>query len=183
MTYLVFGLLLFLGIHSIAIVAPGLARPNRRAHGRRPLEGAVFPHLHRRIRVADLGIWPRPPAAGGVVLAAGLDALSGRFADAARVPGRIRAALKHPMLAAVMLWALAHLVANGTLADALLFGGFLVWAVADRMSFKRRPVRAIRTAPPSSLNDVIAVAAGLALYIVFVLWLHARWIGVSPLPT
>jgi hypothetical protein len=47
---------------------------------------------------------------------------------------------------------------------------------------KRRPVRVIRTAPPSKLNDVIAVVGGLALYALFVLWLHARWFGVWPLP-
>jgi uncharacterized membrane protein len=101
---------------------------------------------------------------------------------AAYLPGRIKTALKHPMLAAVKLWAFAHLIANGMLADVLLFGGFLVWAVADRVSMKRRPVRVIRTAPPSGFNDLIAVVAGLALYAVFVVWLHARWFGVSPLP-
>ena len=42
------------------------------------------------------------------------------------------------MLLAVKLWAVAHLLANGTLADVLLFGGFLAWAVADRISVKRR---------------------------------------------
>ena len=57
---------------------------------------------------------------------------------AAYLPGRIRAAAKHPMLLAVKLWATAHLLANGTLADVLLFGGFLAWAVADRISVKRR---------------------------------------------
>jgi uncharacterized membrane protein len=86
------------------------------------------------------------------------------------------------MLVAIKFWALAHLIANGTLADVLLFGGFLAWAVADRISFKRRPIRAIHTAPPSKLNDAIAVIVGLGLYAVFALWLHVRWIGVSPLP-
>ncbi len=191
MTYLVFGLLLFLGIHSIAIVAPGWRDRTAARMGEGPWKG-----LYSLISIAGfvLLIWgyglarQQPvvlysPPAWTRYLAALLMLPAFPLLLAAYLPGRIRAALKHPMLAAVMLWALAHLVANGTLADALLFGGFLVWAVADRMSFKRRPVRAIRTAPPSSLNDVIAVAAGLALYIVFVLWLHARWIGVSPLPT
>ena len=86
------------------------------------------------------------------------------------------------MLAAVKFWALAHLLANGMLADVLLFGSFLAWAVADRISFKRRVVRPIHTAPPSKLNDVIAVVAGLAIYVVFVMGLHLRLFGVSPLP-
>jgi uncharacterized membrane protein len=101
---------------------------------------------------------------------------------AAYMPGRIKTALKHPMLAAVKFWALAHLLANGMLADVLLFGSFLAWAVADRISFKRRVARPIHTAPPSRMNDVIAVVGGLAIYVIFVLWLHVRLIGVSPLP-
>ena len=47
--------------------------------------------------------------------------------------------MKHPMLAAVKFWAFAHLLSNGSLADVLLFGGFLAWAVLDRISLKRRP--------------------------------------------
>ena len=62
---------------------------------------------------------------------------------AAYLPGRIKTATKHPMLAAVKLWAFAHLLANGNLADVILFGSFLAWAVADRISLKGR------TPPPS----------------------------------
>lgn len=100
---------------------------------------------------------------------------------AAYLPGRIQSAARHPMLAAVKLWAFAHLLANGTLADVLMFGAFLAWAVADRLSLKRRGQRPIPSLPPSRMNDAIAVVAGLALYLVFVLWLHRRLIGVSPL--
>jgi uncharacterized membrane protein len=101
---------------------------------------------------------------------------------AAYLPGRIKAATKHPFLAAIKFWALAHLLANGTLADVLLFGSFLAWAVADRISFKRRVSRPVPGAPPSGMNDVIAVVGGLALYVIFVLWLHRWLIGVPPLP-
>lgn len=100
---------------------------------------------------------------------------------AAYLPGRIQTAVKHPMLAAIKLWAAAHLLANGTLADVLLFGTFLVWAVVDRISLKRRAPRAVPGAPPSKVNDLIAVVGGLALYIAFVLWLHLWLIGVSPI--
>jgi uncharacterized membrane protein len=101
---------------------------------------------------------------------------------AAYFPGRIRGALQHPMLVSVMLWALAHLIATGMLANVVLFGGFLAWAIADRISYSWRSQRPIPTAPPRRLNDAIAVAAGLVFYIVFEHWLHARWIGVQPLP-
>ncbi|HEY3852580.1 MAG TPA: NnrU family protein, partial [Steroidobacteraceae bacterium] len=101
---------------------------------------------------------------------------------AAYLPGRIKAAVKHPMLLAVKIWALAHLLANGTLADVLLFGGFLIWAGADRMSVKRRAVQApVPGAPPRPWNDAVAVIAGLALYALTVTWLHFKLFGVSPL--
>ena len=99
---------------------------------------------------------------------------------AAYLPGRIKAMTKHPMLVATKLWAFAHLLANGSLADVLLFGSFLVWAVADRISLKRRTPRPVPGAPPSAWNDVIAVVAGLGLYVAFVVWLHAWLFGVAP---
>ena len=82
------------------------------------------------------------------------------------------------MLAAVKFWAFAHLLANGTLADVVLFGAFLAWAVVDRISMKRRQPAPVPGAPPSRANDVIAVVGGLALYVAFVLWLHGPLIGV-----
>jgi len=99
---------------------------------------------------------------------------------AAYLPGRIKAVTKHPMLAATKIWAFAHLLANGTLADVVLFGSFLAWAVADRISMKHREQRPVPGAPPSKYNDLIAVVGGLALYVAFVLWLHAWLFGVSP---
>src|SRR5204863_342282 len=91
------------------------------------------------------------------------------------LPGRITAAVKHPTLVAVKLWAVAHLLANGTLADVLLFGGFLAWAVADRVSMKRRVQRPLPGAPPRPANDLIAIVAGLVVYGVFVTWGH-QWL-------
>ncbi len=103
---------------------------------------------------------------------------------AAYLPGRIRAAAKHPFLLAVKIWAFAHLLANGTLADVLLFGAFLAWAVADRISVKRRPAaqtHEVPSAPARSTNDAVALVGGLVVYAVLLLWAH-RWIvGVSPL--
>jgi uncharacterized membrane protein len=86
------------------------------------------------------------------------------------------------MLAAVKIWAVAHLLANGMLADIILFGGFLGWAVFDRISVKHKPRGPVDRLPPSTKNDVIAVFGGLALYFVFVYWLHGLLIGVVPFP-
>jgi uncharacterized membrane protein len=82
------------------------------------------------------------------------------------------------MLAAIKLWATAHLLANGTLADVLLFGSFLVWAVAVRISLKRRVPVPVRGAPASGYNDLIALLLGLALYVAFIWRLHGLIIGI-----
>ena len=100
---------------------------------------------------------------------------------AAYLPGRIKTTLKHPMLVAVKLWALSHLLSNGMLADVVLFGGFLAWAVIDRISLKRRPLRPNPSTSPGRFNDFIAIGAGLALYVIFLLWGHEHLIGVSPM--
>ena len=95
-------------------------------------------------------------------------------------PGRIKTATKHPQLVAVKLWAVAHLLVNGMLADVILFSAFLAWAVADRISMKRRAPPSVPGLPQSGINDVIVVVIGLAAYVAFALWLHAAWIGVAP---
>lgn len=103
---------------------------------------------------------------------------------AAYLPGRIQATLKHPMLAAIKLWATAHLLVNGTLADVLLFGSFLIWAVVDRIALKSRARPPRPPGGASRMNDVLAVVIGLGLYALFILRLHSLLIGRSlwPLP-
>jgi uncharacterized membrane protein len=96
------------------------------------------------------------------------------------LPGRIKSVTRHPMLLATKIWALAHLLANGMLHDVVLFGAFLAWAVVDRISIKRRAQRPVPGAPASRYNDVIAVVGGLGLYVWFVLQGHAWLFGVSP---
>ncbi len=96
-------------------------------------------------------------------------------------PGRIKAAVKHPMLLAVKIWAFAHLLANGELISVVLFGSFLCWAVVDRISLKNRPQRPIPEAPPAGYNDIIAIAAGGGLYVAFLYWLHEFLFGVAPM--
>ena len=101
---------------------------------------------------------------------------------AAYLPGHIKARTKHPMLAAVKIWAFGHLLANGDLGSILLFGSFLAWAVLARISAKRRdPVRDHAgpvAAPAGWRNDAIAVAVGLGAYVLFAFYLHPVLIGV-----
>lgn len=98
---------------------------------------------------------------------------------AANFPGKIKAAAKHPLLAATKIWAFSHLLVNGNLVDVILFGSFLAWAVIDRISMKRRVQRPIAGLPESSMNDVICVVVGLGIYAGFFMWFHAKWIGVG----
>lgn len=188
MTLLILGLVIFLGIHSVSIVAPAWRDAQFAARGEPAWKGvysvisivgfALIVYGYGLARQSPVVLYVPPTWLRHVALLLLVPVFP--LFLAAYLPGRIKAVTKHPMLAATKLWAFAHLLANGTLADVLLFGGFLAWAVADRISLKRRPVRAIRTAPTTPLNDVIAVAAGLALYAAFVLWLHLWLIGVSP---
>jgi len=98
---------------------------------------------------------------------------------ASLVPSRIRTRAKHPMLAAIKFWALAHLIANGDLGSLVLFGSFLAFAVYDRISVKRRATAGAlgaTSAPP--INDAYVVAGGLALYAFMLFWGHGALIGV-----
>lgn len=91
--------------------------------------------------------------------------------------GRIAAAAKHPMLAGVKIWALAHLLVNGEVRSILLFGAFLAYGVIDRIAVKRRDAP-VRAAGPV-MNDVIAIGAGLAGYAAVAFYLHRYIAGVA----
>ena len=192
MTLLVVGLLVFLGIHTVGIVAPRWRDERVARMGLGPWKGvySALSAVGLVLIVVGYGLARQNP----VVLyspplwtrhlALLLMVPVFPLLIATYLPGRIQRLARHPMLVAVKLWSLAHLVANGTAADVLLFGSFLVWAVADRIAVKRRPVAWTRMVPPvptSSGNDIIAIVAGLGLYVAFLYGLHRLLIGVSPL--
>lgn len=186
MVLLLAGLVVFLGIHSLAIYAPQL-RASLTAR-----LGAGYRGVYSLIALA--GLWMvvqgfREARLDPVVLyvaPAGLRHLTlllmlpvFPLLVGAYLPGHIKARLKHPMLVATKLWAVAHLLVNGRLADVVLFGAILAWAVIDRISLKRRA--APPPPAPRALYDVIAVGVGLALYVAFVAGVHLRLFGVSPM--
>jgi uncharacterized membrane protein len=126
-------------------------------------------------------LWIAPSWARHVVFALMLPAFV--LLVAAYVPSRIRTAVRHPMLAAVKLWAFAHLLVNGDLGSVLLFGGFLVYAAYDRISVKRRAALGPLRAREGGIgNDLLVVAAGVALYLLMLLYGHAWLIGVPLVP-
>lgn len=190
MPMLILGLVLFLGVHSMAFLAPTLRARTVARLGEGAWKGSyalaslvgfvLICYGFGLARQAPVVVYSPPPWLRHVALLLMLPVFP--LLAAAYLPGRIKTAAKHPMLAAVKFWALAHLLANGMLADVLLFGGFLAWAVVDRISLKRRAVvTAVPSAPPGRWNDAIAIVLGLAIYAVFIGWAHARLFGVSPL--
>lgn len=97
----------------------------------------------------------------------------------AYIRGRIYTTLKHPMLAAIKLWAVAHLLSNGDLGSIILFGSFLAWAVFDRISLKRRSDAGGPPIPVGGIgNDAIAVAVGIVAYLALGYAFHPVVIGV-----
>jgi uncharacterized membrane protein len=98
---------------------------------------------------------------------------------AAYVPGDIKRMLKHPLLVAVKIWAVAHLCANGDLGGIILFGAVLAWAVYDRITLKRRTDAGSPPIPVGGRrNDVIAVVVGTVVYLVLGLLFHPLVIGM-----
>jgi uncharacterized membrane protein len=190
MSLFVLGLVLFLGIHSVSIAAPAWRDEQIRQRGEGIWKGlysvvsvvalVLLIYGYGQARQAPIQLYTPPTALRHLALLLMLPVFP--LFLAAYLPGRIQRTARHPMLLSVKLWATAHLLANGTLADVLLFGGFLVWAIADRISVKRRAVQhQVPGAPPGALNDVIALVGGLVVYAAFLFWVHVWLIGVSPL--
>jgi uncharacterized membrane protein len=191
MAWLVLGLVLFLGPHSVRIAADDWRSATIARLGERPWKGlysllslagfALVVWGYGQARQQPVVLWT--PPRGMQHLAALLMVPSFVLLVAAYVPrNAIRARLHHPMVLGVKTWAVAHLLANGTLADVVLFGAFLVWAVLDFRSARRRDRDVGATYPAGTARGTtITVVLALVLYAVFLFWAHAWLIGVSPL--
>ncbi len=190
MTALVIGLLLFLGVHSVRVFADDWRSAQIARRGEGAYKGLytlasvaglvliVWGYGLARAAPIDLfnpPVWTRHLASLATLIAFVLIA-------AVYAPrNHIRAAIGHPMVVGVKIWAFAHLIANGRLADLLLFGSFLAWAVIDFRSARRRDRLASRVIPAGTLSgDAIAVVAGVVGWFVFAFYLHGWLIGVRP---
>lgn len=191
MILLILGLILFLGIHTIQIAAPAqreamIARmglgPFRGLYSLVSIVGFVLIIWGFGLARADtVGVWSPPVWTRHLAIALNLVAFI-LLAVYGFPAGRIKAAIGHPMVTATVIWSAAHLLANGTLADIVLFGAFFVWAGADLVSlYARDRAEGIVRQPKAPMNDLYAVILGVVLWAVFLLFLH-RWLfGVSPL--
>ncbi len=190
MQSLILGLVIFLGVHSSRIVADGWRTRTIDRIGPLPWKGAyallsllgfvLIVQGFGEVRLNPVWVWQPPLPMRHI--AALLTLVAFVFLVAAYVPGNaIKARLRHPMLLGTKVWALAHLLANGRLADLILFGSFLVWAILCFRACRQRD----RANPPAALASSAAatgltVVAGIVAWAAFAFWGHARLIGVAP---
>ncbi|MBI5278931.1 MAG: NnrU family protein [Burkholderiales bacterium] len=186
MGMLVLGLLLFLGVHSTRVVADGWRTATIARIGELPWK-AVYSVVS--IATFVLIVWGygqarqqvplwTPPGFMRHVTALLMLPVFVMFVAAYVPKNGIKAKLGHPQILSVKLWALAHLLSNGNLADVLLFGGFLVWAVFSYRAARKRGSGKFDN--PSGAMTAVTVGVGLAVYAVFVFGLHEWLVGVRP---
>lgn len=190
MTLLIIGLLLFLGTHSARIFAVENREQMIADHGEIKwkiaysivsiIGLAMIIWGYGQTRLDPVYLWF--PPVWTKHLAALLTIPAFILLVATYVPGtKIKALVGHPMAAGVKLWAFAHLIANGTLADLLLFGGFLAWSIASfTTSRKRDRIEGLTRPAGSFAKDAIAIVIGLIAWFVFVRYLHVMLFGIAP---
>jgi uncharacterized membrane protein len=190
MLWLCLGLLLFLGIHSSRVVAEPARLRFIAERGENAWKGVytlvsvvglvLIVWGYGAARAAPVLLWTPPVAMKH--LAALLTLAAFVLLAAAYVPGnQIKAAVGHPMVLGVKVWALAHLLANQFLADVLLFGGFLVWAVFSFRAARGRDRAAGVKRPPGRAGaTALTLGAGVVAWAVFAFALHAWAFGVAP---
>lgn len=191
MTLLILGLILFLGMHSVRIFADGWRTAQIAQRGAGAWKGlytvvsivgfGLILWGYGQARAAPVVLWT--PQLWARHLAALLMLFSFILLVAAYVPKNgIKSWVHHPMVLSVKVWALAHLLANHTLADLLLFGSFLVWAVLDFRSARQRDRAAGTVYPHGTLAGTLtAVVVGVLVWALFAFWAHAWLFGVSPM--
>lgn len=190
MSLLILGLVLFLGTHSLRIFADGWRTTTRARMGEGAFKGvytllslagfALICYGYSLARQSPVVVWQPPVAMRHV--AALLTLVAFIFLAASGVPrNSIKSRLKHPMVLGTKVWAFAHLLSNGNLADVVLFGTFLVWAVLNfRAARGRDRAQGITYAAGTASGTGITVVVGVVLWVVFALWLHGMLIGVRP---
>jgi uncharacterized membrane protein len=186
---LIVGLALFVGIHLVTtqtVLRRGLA--TRMGEGRYKgvysliaLTGfALIVYGYHKLQLMpgkNPVLWSPPHWGRHIAMLAMLPVFPLLFST--YLPGRLSAAVRHPMITAVKFWALAHLFVRGDLASLLLFGGLLAWAVYDRITLKHREAAGlVQVKSGSSRNDVLAIVLGLIAYGIFIKWGHAALIGM-----
>ncbi len=186
MLVLLLGIVVFLGAHTFtalrepraALIGRIGAQPYRGLHSLLSFAGLVLIVWGFSLYRADglVPVWTPPEGMRHLTILLMWFAFVA-LASMGKAPGRIRGWLRHPMLVAVKIWALAHLLVNGDAGGMLLFASFLAWAVWDRVAVKRRGDLGAPRVPGFTRADAIALGAGTVAYVAMIL-LHPVLIGV-----
>jgi uncharacterized membrane protein len=194
MTQLILGLILFLGAHSVRIWADGWRNQTIEAYGEKTFKGvhALVSLLgfyllvvgYGEARLQTVALWNPPVFTKHISML--LMLFSSILLMAAYVPrNHLKMRLDHPMVLSVKVWALSHLLANGNLADLLLFGSFLMWAVLNFRSARARDRLLLAenqsTDQPKMLATLITLVGGMAIWALITFVLHAKVVGVAPM--
>jgi uncharacterized membrane protein len=191
MTILVLGLILFLGLHSTRIIAERGREKAIARLGEGPWKGTysllsaigfvLIVWGFAQARYAAPLLWAPFPGARHLTILLMLVSMV-LLAAYLFKQSHITAAVHHPMVWSVALFGLAHLIANGSAADLVLFGAFLVWAIADLVSSYARDRRDGVVYPePKWSATAGAIVVGIVLWVVIAFWLHDWLFGVAPL--
>ena len=208
MTQLILGLILFLGAHSVRIWADGWRNQTIEAYGEKAFKGvyALVSILgfyllvvgYGEARLQTVALWNPPIFTKHISML--LMLLSSILLVATYIPrNHFKMRLGHPMVLSVKVWALSHLLANGNLADLVLFGSFLIWAILNFRSARARD-RALllnlnvteeaagksiaeseSAHQPKLLSTIITLVGGIAIWALITFVLHAKIVGVSPM--
>ena len=92
----------------------------------------------------------------------------------------LRGVLRHPMLLGMLVWAVAHLVANGDLAAVILFGSMAAWAVAEMIVINRAEPDYTPWEGGSMVGTIRLLIISAVVYIVIAA-IHT-WLGYWPFP-
>jgi len=190
MLILIVGLLIFLGAHSVRIFADDWRAQQIAQRGAKTWKGlftvvslfgfALIVIGYGAARQQPVVLWM--PPVGMAHAASLLTLIAFIFLAAASVPNNaIKAKLGHPMILGVKVWALAHLLSNGMLADVILFGAFLLWAILDFRAARRRQPVATMGIVSTAAGTATAVIAGVVVWALFAFYLHKLLIGVAPM--
>jgi uncharacterized membrane protein len=194
MTQLILGLILFLGAHSVRIWADGWRNQTIEAYGEKTFKGAhalvsllgfyLLIVGYGEARLETVALWNPPVFTKHISIL--LMLFSSILLMAAYVPrNHLKMRLGHPMVLSVKVWALSHLLANGNLADLVLFGSFLMWAVLNFRSARARDRVLLAenqsTDQPKMLATLITLVGGMAIWALITFVLHAKVVGVAPM--
>lgn len=191
MTLLILGLIIFLGTHSINMFAHDWRGQMVNKLGLLPWKGiyalislvgfVLLVKGYGQARLDPTFLWYPPVWTKHLAALLTLPAFILLFGSA--IPGnRLSVKIGHPQVLGVKIWATAHLICNGTLADVLLFGSFLVWAIADfAISRRRDRAEGIVREHLGLGRDIATIAIGLVAWVVFAFYLHKVLIGIPPM--